>query len=133
MNIEIIVCLVISSNILCEHFSNDILDFEQKPLEISSLNQRDMIVFLLLCALQNVHLNQVDSILHPYLLFSSTHLCTQQQKIWWTTAIEQTYVVSNEFIEHLATIRLDDERTHQYPPKAIMFEIARILFKSVGD
>ena len=40
---------------------------------------------------------------------------------------------SNEFVEHLATIRLDDERVHQYPPKAVMIEIARILFKSVFE
>jgi len=40
---------------------------------------------------------------------------------------------SNEFVDHLATIRLDDERVHQYPPKAVMIEIARILFKSVFE
>jgi len=36
--------LVINSNIICEHFSKDIIDFEQKPIEIESLNERDVIV-----------------------------------------------------------------------------------------
>jgi hypothetical protein len=129
-----------------EHFSHKPIDFEQKPIKIESLNERDIIVnktnfenyffylyliqvFLLLCAQQNVHLHGVESILHPYLLFSSSHLCTQQQKIWWQTAIEQT--PSNEFLDHLSTIRLDDDRIHQYPPKSVILETARILFKSV--
>ena len=36
-----------------------------------------------------------------------------------------------EFVDHLATIRLDEERIHQYPPKIIILETARILFKAV--
>jgi hypothetical protein len=91
-----------------EHFSLAPIDFEEKPIQIESLNERDIIVnkiyiffnflsyiiviqvFLLLCAQQNVHLQGGDSTLHPYLLFSSSHLCTQQQKSWWQTAIDQT-------------------------------------------
>ncbi|CAF4752903.1 unnamed protein product, partial [Rotaria sp. Silwood2] len=85
-------------------------------------------VFLLLCAQQNIHLHGGNSTLHPYLLFSLSHLCTQQQKNWWQTAMEQTSW--NEFIDHLATIRLDDERRYQYPPTLIILETARILLKS---
>jgi hypothetical protein len=39
----------------------------------------------------------------------------------------------NEFIDHLSTIRLDDDRMHQHPPKLIILETARILFKSVNQ
>jgi len=99
--------LVISYSTIREHFSHEPINFEEKPIKIESLNERDIIVnktifikiiffffhfiqiFLLLCAQQNVHLHTNESILHPYLLFSSSHLCTQQQKIWWQTAIEQ--------------------------------------------
>ncbi|CAF4275358.1 unnamed protein product, partial [Adineta steineri] len=119
---------VINNNTLREHFSLTPIDFEQKPINVESLNERDIIVFLLLCAQQNVHLNSGDSILHPYLLFSASHLCTQQQKNWWQTVTEQT--LWNEFIDHLGTIRLDEERIHQHPPKLIILETARILFKS---
>lgn len=38
---------------------------------------------------------------------------------------------SNEFLDHLATIRLDNDRIQQHPPKSILLETARILFKSV--
>jgi len=99
--------LVINYNTTREHFSLAPIDFEQKPIQIESLNERDVIVnkqiflnlhfpflsiqvFLLLCAQQNVHLHGGESILHPYLLFSSSHLCTQQQKNWWQTAIQKT-------------------------------------------
>ena len=89
-------------------------------------------VFLLLCAQQNVHLHNGESILHPYLLFSSAHLCTQQQKNWWQTAMELTREQSNEFLDHLATIRLDTDRLVQHPPKSVLLETARLLFKSVS-
>ena len=99
--------LVVSYSTIREHFSHEPIDFEEKPIQIESLNERDIIVnktiffvnyfflihfiqiFLLLCAQQNVHLHSNESILHPYLLFSSSHLCTQQQKNWWQTAMEQ--------------------------------------------
>jgi len=38
----------------------------------------------------------------------------------------------SEFLDHLATIRLDDERINQYPPKTILLQTAKILFKSVN-
>jgi hypothetical protein len=119
---------IISYNVMREYFSCEPIDFEQKPIRIESLNERDVIVFLLLCAQQNVHLYNGESILHPYLLYSSAHLCTQQQKNWWQTAINQ--IPSNEFLDHLATIRLDNDRIDQHPPKLILLETARILFKS---
>jgi hypothetical protein len=40
---------------------------------------------------------------------------------------------SNEFLDHLAIIRLDDNRIHQHPPKSVLLETARILFKSVNQ
>ncbi|CAF4373890.1 unnamed protein product, partial [Adineta steineri] len=52
---------VINNNTLREHFSLTPIDFEQKPINVESLNERDIIVFLLLCAQQNVHLNSGDS------------------------------------------------------------------------
>ncbi|CAF1095968.1 unnamed protein product [Rotaria sordida] len=119
---------VLNRCITREHFSIAPIDFEQKPITIESLNERDVIVFLLLCAQQNVHLYGEDSTLHPYLLYSISHLCTQNQKNWWQTAIEQTSC--SDFIDHLATIRLDDERFNQYPPKIILLETAKILFKT---
>ncbi|CAF4338557.1 unnamed protein product [Rotaria sp. Silwood2] len=122
---------IISSSTIREHFSLSPIDFEQKPIKIESLNERDIIVFLLLCAQQNLHLHDNDSILHPYLLFSLSHLCTQEQKNWWQTAMEQSS--SNEFIDHLATIRLNDERISQHPPKLIILETARILLKSAKN
>ncbi|CAF3425057.1 unnamed protein product, partial [Rotaria sp. Silwood2] len=122
---------IISYNTRREHFSLSPIDFEQKPINIESLNERDVIVFLLLCAQQNIHLHGGNSTLHPYLLFSLSHLCTQQQKNWWQTAMEQTSW--NEFIDHLATIRLDDERRYQYPPTLIILETARILLKSAQN
>ena len=98
---------VLSSSVSLDHFSQAPIDFEHKPIDIESLNQYDVIVseplppnrafsllclqvFLLLCAQQNVLVHSAESTLHPYLLFSSSHLCTQQQKNWWQTAIEQT-------------------------------------------
>ncbi|CAF5059705.1 unnamed protein product, partial [Rotaria sp. Silwood1] len=72
-----------------------------------------------------------DSTLHPYLLFSLSHLCTQQQKNWWQTAMEQTSW--NEFTDHLATIRLNNERISQHPPKQVILETARILLKSAQN
>ncbi|CAF3931051.1 unnamed protein product, partial [Rotaria sordida] len=119
---------IINSSTIREHFSLSPIDFEQKSIKIESLNERDIIVFLLLCAQQNIHLHDNNSILHPYLLFSLSHLCTQQQKNWWQTAMEQTS--SNEFIDHLAIIRLNDEQISQHPPKPIILETARILLKS---
>jgi predicted CDP-diglyceride synthetase/phosphatidate cytidylyltransferase len=97
--------LVLSYNTIRDYFSLAPIDFADKPIKIESLNERDVIVnrnifqnylllfrliqvFLLLCAQQNVHLHDGDSILHPYLLFSASHLCTQQQKNWWQTALE---------------------------------------------
>lgn len=38
---------------------------------------------------------------------------------------------SNEFLDHLATIRLYDERLSQYPPKIVILETALIFFQSV--
>ncbi|CAF3205339.1 unnamed protein product, partial [Rotaria sp. Silwood2] len=119
---------VLNRCITREHFSSLPIDFEQKPITIESLNELDAIVFLLLCAQQNVHLYGEDSTLHPYLLYSISHLCTQNQKNWWQTAIEQTSC--SNFVNHLATIRLDDERFNQYPPKIILLETAKILFKT---
>ena len=37
----------------------------------------------------------------------------------------------SEFIDHLATIRLDEERTKQFPPVLILLQTAKILFKTV--
>ncbi|CAF1003091.1 unnamed protein product [Adineta steineri] len=111
-----------------EHFSIEPIDFEQKPIVIESLNERDLIVFLLLCAQQNVHVYENDSTLHPYLLYSSSHLCTQNQKKWWQTAMEQKS--STDFVNQLAIIRLDDEKYKQYPPKMIILETAKILFRT---
>ncbi|CAF2120518.1 unnamed protein product [Rotaria magnacalcarata] len=119
---------VLNRCITREHFSVLPIDFEQKPLTIESLNERDIIVFLLLCAQQNVHLYGEDSTLHPYLLYSMSHLCTQNQKNWWQTATEKAS--SSEFVNHLATIRLDDENLNQHPPKLILLETAKILFKT---
>ncbi|CAF4938812.1 unnamed protein product, partial [Rotaria sp. Silwood1] len=122
---------IISSSTIREHFSLSPIDFEQKPIKFESLNERDVIVFLLLCAQQNIYLHNSDSTLHPYLLFSLSHLCTQQQKNWWQTAMEQTSW--NEFIDHLATIRLNNERISQHPPKQVILETARILLKSAQN
>ncbi|CAF0995165.1 unnamed protein product [Adineta ricciae] len=122
---------VINANTLREHFSLAPIDFERKPITVESLNERDVMVFLLLCAQQNIHVHDAESILHPYLLFSASHLCTQQQKNWWQTAIEQT--PWNEFNDHLATIRLDNDQVQQHPPKIILLETARILFKSAKN
>ncbi|CAF5164271.1 unnamed protein product, partial [Rotaria sp. Silwood1] len=36
----------------------------------------------------------------------------------------------NEFTDHLATIRLNNERISQHPPKQVILETARILLKS---
>ena len=66
--------------------------------------------------------------MHPYLLYSSTHLCTQQQKLWWQTVLEDLKP-ANDFYDHLATIRLDEDRLLQFPPKSILFNTARILFE----
>jgi hypothetical protein len=38
----------------------------------------------------------------------------------------------SEFDNHLATIRLDDERFNQYPPRIIILQTAKILFKTVN-
>ncbi|CAF4942723.1 unnamed protein product, partial [Rotaria sp. Silwood1] len=119
---------VLNRFITREHFSILPIDFEQKPITIESLNELDIIVFLLLCAQQNVHLYDEDSTLHPYLFYSISHLCTQNQKNWWQTAMEQT--LYSDFVNHLAIIRLDDERYNQYPPKIILLETAKILFKA---
>jgi len=51
-----------------------------------------------------------------------------KSKNWWQTAIEQT--PWSEFVDHLATIRLDDERINQFPPKIIILNTAKILFKT---
>ncbi|UJR37177.1 hypothetical protein I4U23_029885 [Adineta vaga] len=114
--------------IIREHVSVEPIDFEQKPITMNSLNERDIIIFLLLCAQQNISNHKQDSILHPYLLYSSSSLCTQQQKLWWQTALERTS--KSEFIDHLGTIRLDDQRFSQYPPKIILLQTAKILFKT---
>ncbi|CAF3366585.1 unnamed protein product [Rotaria socialis] len=119
---------MIRCSAICEHFSQASIDFEQKPIQSESLNELDVIVFLLLCAQQNVHIHVGDSTLHPYLLFSLSHLCTHQQKRWWQTAMEKTQW--NEFNDHLATIRLYDERTFQHPPMFVILETALILLKS---
>ncbi|CAF5226202.1 unnamed protein product, partial [Rotaria magnacalcarata] len=39
----------------------------------------------------------------------------------------------NEFNDHLATIRLYDERTFQHPPKIVILETALILLKSAQN
>ncbi|CAF3419279.1 unnamed protein product [Rotaria sp. Silwood1] len=100
---------VLNRFITREHFSILPIDFEQKPITIESLNELDIIVFLLLCAQQNVHLYDEDSTLHPYLFYSISHLY---------------------FVNNIAIIRLDDERYNQYPPKIILLETAKILFKA---
>jgi hypothetical protein len=102
-------CLVLNHGLLREHLSSAPIDFEEKPILMESLNELDIIVgepfihrshdsslsfqvFLLLCAQQNTRLNDGDeSILHPYLLYSSPHLYTPKQKTWWLTANEPTY------------------------------------------
>ncbi len=38
----------------------------------------------------------------------------------------------SEFVDHLATIRLDEERINQYPPNIIILRTAKILFKTVN-
>ncbi|CAF3293312.1 unnamed protein product [Rotaria sp. Silwood2] len=60
---------VLNDCITREHFSTIPIDFEQKPIIIQSLNERDVIVFLPLCAQQNVHLYEGESTLHLYLLY----------------------------------------------------------------
>jgi hypothetical protein len=39
----------------------------------------------------------------------------------------------SEFVDHLATIRLDEERINQYPPNIIILQTAKILFKTVNE
>ncbi|CAF0905033.1 unnamed protein product [Adineta ricciae] len=119
---------VFSNCIIGEHFPVEPIDFEQKPITIESLNERDIIVFLLLCAQQNHHNHTENSLLHPYLLYCSSCLCTQQQKTWWQAALQR--ISSSKFIDHLATIRLDEEKCLQYPPKSILLQTAKYLFKA---
>lgn len=111
-----------------DYYSASPIDFEQQPIEVESLTQQDIIVFLLLCAQQNVHLYNDESTLHPYLLYLSTNLCTQNQKQWWLAATER--IEWKEFANHLATIRLCDEQVAQFPPKLIILQTAKILFKA---
>lgn len=111
-----------------DYYSSLPIDFEQQPITIESLTEQDIIVFLLLCAQQNVHLYSDESTLQPYSFYLSTNLCTQNQKNWWLTATEKTQ--SNEFVDNLATIRLYDERVAQFPPKLIILQTAKILFKA---
>ena len=44
----------------------------------------------------------------------------------------EIYSPHPNFIDHLATIRLDDEKFNQYPPTIIILETAKILFKTVN-
>lgn len=97
---------MLNDRLLRENASRTPIDFEQKPIPANSLNEHDVIVncsleshqeyiflfkvFLLLCAQQNVRLPGGDSTLHPYLFYMPSHLCTQNQKKWWQSALEQT-------------------------------------------
>jgi hypothetical protein len=159
--------LVISYSTIREHFSREPIDFEEKPIKIESLNERDIIVnkniFLLklffsysfysdlssfMCTTKCTFIWRRFNITSIFTLFFISFMYTKSEILvansnWTNVKInsrEINYFIFqdlffrpwSEFIDHLATIRLDEERINQYPPNIIILQTAKILFKAVN-
>jgi hypothetical protein len=147
-----------------EHFSLAPIDFEQKPILIESLNERDVIVnlkiyfflenlfyllirFFFFYVHNKIHIYMVEIQHYIHIYFILHHIYVHKvKKIGGKQRLNKrkrnsikinywkVYCFSpwSEFVDHLATIRLDDERINQYPPKIIILHTAKILFKTVN-
>jgi len=110
-----------------EHFVSTPIDFEEKILTIQSLQLVDLFVFLLLCAQQNVRTGAEEPNFHPLLLYSSSNLFTKNQQKFWSDALKNSS--SNEFLQILSIVRLNEDFHKDFPPISILLRTAEILFE----
>ncbi|CAF1147365.1 unnamed protein product, partial [Didymodactylos carnosus] len=110
--------------------SSNTVDLEQNNIE--SLNEIDLLIFLIFCSYQILH---VKDGVNPYHLYT-LQLCSKEQANWWSIAnINHEHVetdkslttdVQQSFSDGLSIIRLNGDQ-HNLPPLPIILKTARLL------